>query len=129
MISEENPAFGYLTREVGQILMKVMEPVLKKHHLLIEHWQVLNSIPVSEKTKVEEIHQLFSDKGWIDPSNLYERETNKLKLTNTGSAAQQTIFNEIHARRKLLFKDVTNENFQIATQVMKQIIANEKEID
>jgi hypothetical protein len=127
MISEGKP-FGYLTREVGQIIMKVIEPVLERHQLSIAHYQVLNSIPFSEKTKIKEILRLFSDRGWIDPNNPYEEGTNRLKLTKVGLSDTKAIFNEINTRRKLLFKNITNEDFQITIQVMQQIIENEKSL-
>lgn len=126
MISEDNPPFGYLTKTVGQILMKVMEPILEKHQLTIPHWQVLNSIPFYEETKRKEILYELATRGWIDQNDLYEEDTNTLRLTRAGIAAQSTIFNEIHARRILLFKNITNEDFQITKKVMEQIIENEK---
>ncbi|MXQ55453.1 MarR family winged helix-turn-helix transcriptional regulator [Shimazuella alba] len=128
MIREENPPFGYWTKKVAQTLLDIMEPVLKKHQLTVDHWQVLNSMPLDDKTNINELLDLLENKGWIDKNNSYEEQTDTLKLTKKGEAAKTTIFNEIHETRKKLFTNISREDFEISLQVMKQIIENKKEL-
>jgi hypothetical protein len=128
MISNQNPPFGYLAKEVTQILTNIMEPVLKKYQLTVTHYQVLNSIPLDDQTIVNKMIRTFIDREWVDAENLYDEETQQLKLTKEGLSAQSTIFNEIHATRKLLFKNISNDDFQIAAQVLQQMIENKKEL-
>ncbi len=127
---------GYWLKHLDGLIEESVERALAFQGVTRRQWQTLNTLHQRPSTSAElaevlrpfvgrepEAHRRvvgeLMARGWVEPAN-----GDRLRLTDSGSAAHATLFGLMQEIRRLLARGVTQEEYAATIDVLRRMAGN-----